>query len=271
MWWVTHRPTCEGAKERGWGVRSLARLHPPWCPCIPPPPSPLPHVHERHRYLQPLLTAYPSWHLPYPPKPTNPHPLPGPLALCLRLAQARRRKMVVEQQAGAAAAEQRAQPEALLAALQRQSSEEQRLAARLWQVGGLCSGQYCTAPPGGPHVHYCSVPLCTACFAALAWLCVVSGDRQCMLRPVNCSGPNGAGGPGEGGHARESGAAGAAVRGAARQGLGGHAEEGDGAAQVGGWGARGVGELAGRRGGVQRADPWQEVWYMRPEGGGRHT
>lgn len=52
-----------------------------------------------------------------------------------REREARRRKMVVEQQAGAAEAERKAQSESLLASLQRQSAEEQRLAARLWQVG----------------------------------------------------------------------------------------------------------------------------------------
>ncbi|GFR40940.1 hypothetical protein Agub_g1600 [Astrephomene gubernaculifera] len=51
-----------------------------------------------------------------------------------REREARRRKMVVEQQAAAANAERKAQMEALVTALQRQSYEEQRLAARLWQV-----------------------------------------------------------------------------------------------------------------------------------------
>lgn len=53
-------------------------------------------------------------------------------------AQARRRKMVVEQQSAAADAERKAQLEALVSALQCQSNEEQRLAARLWQVGLRC-------------------------------------------------------------------------------------------------------------------------------------
>ncbi len=43
--------------------------------------------------------------------------------------------MVVEQQSAAADAERKAQLEALVSALQCQSNEEQRLAARLWQVG----------------------------------------------------------------------------------------------------------------------------------------
>ncbi|KAG2448325.1 hypothetical protein HYH02_006909 [Chlamydomonas schloesseri] len=51
-----------------------------------------------------------------------------------REREARRRKMVVEQQAAASSAERKAQMESLLTALQRQSAEEQRLAARLWQV-----------------------------------------------------------------------------------------------------------------------------------------
>ncbi|GLC51118.1 hypothetical protein PLESTB_000467700 [Pleodorina starrii] len=51
-----------------------------------------------------------------------------------REREARRRKMVVEQQAAAATAERKAQLDALVSALQRQSAEEQRLAARLWQV-----------------------------------------------------------------------------------------------------------------------------------------
>ncbi|EFJ52136.1 hypothetical protein VOLCADRAFT_103155 [Volvox carteri f. nagariensis] len=51
-----------------------------------------------------------------------------------REREARRRKMVVEQQAAAATAERKAQVDALVSALQRQSAEEQRLAARLWQV-----------------------------------------------------------------------------------------------------------------------------------------
>ncbi|GIL73035.1 hypothetical protein Vretimale_4669 [Volvox reticuliferus] len=51
-----------------------------------------------------------------------------------REREARRRKMVVEQQAAAATAERKAQLDALVSALQQQSSEEQRLAARLWQV-----------------------------------------------------------------------------------------------------------------------------------------
>ncbi|KAG2499886.1 hypothetical protein HYH03_002175 [Edaphochlamys debaryana] len=52
-----------------------------------------------------------------------------------REREARRRKLVVEQQSAANSAERKAQTEALLTALQRQSAEEQRLAARLWQVG----------------------------------------------------------------------------------------------------------------------------------------
>ncbi|KAF8067189.1 SPEF2 [Scenedesmus sp. PABB004] len=48
--------------------------------------------------------------------------------------EVRRRRQLVEQQAARAAAEARLESDALLEVLQRRSAEEQRLAARLWQV-----------------------------------------------------------------------------------------------------------------------------------------